>query len=141
MSITTASPRRPSADPLRAAGARSARLLGLGQVALGVALTFRSKQIAASAAGAKADPAPGWLVRVLGLRSLVQGAVTAASPSPVVLQYGALVDATHAASMLPVVAVSTRYRRAAAISALTATISAAAGALAARATSERKRAS
>ncbi len=109
-----------------------ARLLGLAQLGIGVALTVRPAQIAAAAAGA-GQPAPRWLVRILGVRSLVQGAVTSASPTWPVVAGGVLVDSAHAASMVPLIAASPRYRRAAAISAAVALLGAGAGALAARA--------
>lgn len=111
----------------------SGRALGIAEIGLGAVLAVRSARVAAAAAGPGGQPAPGRLVAVLGLRSLAQGAVTAAVPRWSVLTGGALVDATHAASMLPVVAVSPKYRRAAAISAAVAALTAAAGTAAARA--------
>lgn len=111
---------------------RPGRLLGIIQLGLGVLLTMRPEQVAASVAGPGGQPAPRWLILVLGVRSLLQGVVLTATPTPTVLVVGALVDATHAASMTPVIADSPRYRRAATISALTAAMSAGTGALAAR---------
>jgi hypothetical protein len=74
---------------------------------------------------------PRWLVRVLGARSVLQGVVTAVAPQPSVLTAGAVVDATHALSMVPVILASSRYRRVAAVSTAVAVLSAAAGATAA----------
>ena len=98
---------------------------------VGCLLFLRPEQVARSAAGPRGRPVPGRLVRVLGLRSLVQGALIATAPTTAVLAGGAIVDATHAVSMTPFIALCGRYRRAAALSALVATVSAAVGALAA----------
>lgn len=108
------------------------RLLGVCQLAVGVALTVRPEQTAASAAGPHGRAVPAWLVRTLGVRSLVQGVVTIVRPHSTVLTVGALVDATHAASMIPVVAFSPPHRRAASVSAVAAAISAVVGARVAR---------
>jgi hypothetical protein len=107
------------------------RLLGVAQLAVGCLLCLRPEQVAASAAGPRGRPVSGRLVRVLGLRSLVQGAVITASPSAAALAGGAIVDATHAATMTPFIALCARYRRAAAVSATVAGVAAAVGALAA----------
>lgn len=104
---------------------RRARLLGLCQLGVGLPLTLRPEQVAAYAAGPRGQAAPDWLVRILGLRSLVQGAATIARPTTGVLAVGALVDATHAASMAPVILLGSRHRRAASLSAVAAVLSAA----------------
>lgn len=72
---------------------------------------------------------PTWLVRVLGARTLVQGAAEAVRPTPGVLRLGVAVDMTHAASMLFAASRGPRYRRAAWASAGAAASSALAGAL------------
>ena len=77
-------------------------------------------------------PAVRRTVRVLGLRQLVQAAVTAPTPSPAVLALGVEVDLLHAASMVALAAVRPRYRRAALAEALAATALACAGTIAAR---------
>jgi hypothetical protein len=69
---------------------------------------------------------PAWIVRVLGVRSLLQGAAELRWPTPAVACAGAVVDATHAASMVLVAARSRRYRRAALVSGGFATVAAAA---------------
>ena len=74
---------------------------------------------------------PAWIVRVLGVRSLLQGAVELRWPTPGLACAGATVDATHAASMVFVAARSRRYRRAALVSGAFATVAAAAQAAAA----------
>ncbi|GGL89425.1 hypothetical protein [Nakamurella endophytica] len=72
------------------------------------------------------------VVRVLGARQVVQGAVTLWRPSPLVAGAGVLVDALHAASMVPPAVVSRRFRTAALVSGAAAAVSALAGALALR---------
>jgi len=114
------------AAPLRPA------LLGLTQAAVGGLLTARPRPVALAASGPGGTPAPAAIVRVLGLRSLAQGAVTATVATPPVLVGGALVDVAHALSMIPLIVAVPRYRRAAAISAALAVASATAGATAAR---------
>ena len=67
------------------------------------------------------------VAQVLGIRHLIQAAVTAAAPEPAVLVIGGQVDAIHAASMLALAAVSRPGRRAALTDALTEAAFAAAG--------------
>jgi hypothetical protein len=67
------------------------------------------------------------VAQVLGIRHLIQAAVTAAAPEPAVLAIGGQVDAVHAASMLALAAVSRAGRRAALTDALTEAAFAAAG--------------
>ncbi|HEY8300560.1 MAG TPA: hypothetical protein VIG48_01550 [Jatrophihabitans sp.] len=99
------------------------RALGAAQLALGLVLVSRPERVAPSA--------PSWLVRILGARGLVQGALTVAVPDPAVLALGASVDTAHALSMVPVAIGSSRYRRPAAVSAgVAAALAAAAAALA-----------
>lgn len=115
----------------RVVPAGTGRVLAVTQVALGLVTVVR--------AGRLADE--GWLglspgvitqiVRVLGARQVVQGVVTAAKDDdPATLVVGAAVDALHAASMLPLVAVRGPYRRRAGLSAALATAAALAGAAA-----------
>jgi hypothetical protein len=68
---------------------------------------------------------------MLGVRSLLQGAAELRWPTPGLACAGAVVDATHAASMALVAARSRRYRRAALVSGAFATLSAAAQSVAA----------
>jgi hypothetical protein len=67
------------------------------------------------------------VAQVLGIRHLIQAALTAAAPEPAVLATGGRVDAVHAASMLLLAAVSRAGRRAALTDALTEAAFAAAG--------------
>jgi hypothetical protein len=59
---------------------------------------------------------PTWIVRVLGVRSGLQGAAELAWPTPAAAWTGAAIDAAHAASMAAVALASRRYRRAALLS-------------------------
>ena len=56
-----------------------------------------------------------WLVRVLGLRLLVQHGAVLLEPHPVLVRAGSAIDLAHAASMVPF-AGSARYGRAARVS-------------------------
>jgi hypothetical protein len=67
------------------------------------------------------------VAQVLGIRHLVQAALTAAAPEPAVLAIGGQADAVHAASMLLLALVSRSGRRAALTDALTEAVLAAAG--------------
>jgi len=94
--------------------AARSRALGAAQVGLGALLVARPTQVAAEV--------PSWLVRVLGARGIVQGALTIAAPEPTTLALGASADAAHALSMVPFTIWSHRYRRAAAVSGGTAAV-------------------
>lgn len=67
------------------------------------------------------------VLRVLGVRQLVQGAVGLVHPSHRVLAAGSAVDALHAASCLAVAAVDSRWRRGGLIGAMDAAAFAVAG--------------
>jgi hypothetical protein len=113
-----------------------------------VTATARGLQKTRAAYGAALVLAPGpviWLAtgqlpgrrarrvaQVLGIRHLIQAALTAAAPEPGVLAIGGQVDAVHAASMLLLAAVSRAGRRAALTDALTEAALAAAGLSASR---------
>ena len=84
-----------------------------------------------SGAGA-ASPRALAVTRVLGIRHLIQAAVTAAAPNAVVLTVGAQVDLAHAASMLALAATSRPLRRAGLADGLTAAVFAAGGMAGAR---------
>jgi hypothetical protein len=72
---------------------------------------------------------PSWIIRLLGARTLVQGAAEALHPSRNVLVLGVAIDLTHGASMLAAAAGWPRYRRAALISAVSVATSAVVGAV------------
>jgi hypothetical protein len=84
-----------------------------------------------SGAGA-ASPRALAVTRVLGIRHVIQAAVTAAAPNAVVLTIGAQVNLAHAASMLALAATSRPLRRAGLADGLIATILAVAGTAVAR---------
>lgn len=96
-------------------------LLVLAQGASGSVAALAPARVALAAAGG-GEPAPAWLVRVLGLRMAIQaGAVSAADRRGgqwrrMALRAGAAVDGLHGASMLAA-AVSRRHRRSALVSA------------------------
>jgi hypothetical protein len=80
-----------------------------------------------------ASPRARAVTRLLGIRHLIQAAVTAAAPNAVVLTIGAQVDLAHAASMLALAAASPPLRRAGLADGLIAAMFAAAGTAGARA--------
>jgi hypothetical protein len=82
--------------------------------------------------GAVSTPAPRparRVVRLLGARVVLQQVAVLAVPSRPLVLLGAAVDTLHAASMLATALASPRYRRAAALSAATASASAVLGLL------------
>lgn len=91
-----------------------ARLIACWHVAVGAALTARPHAVTRAVCGPSDLPSTA-VIRLLGARSLAQGVLLAAAPRAAMLHLGAAVDATHAASLIPVVA-ATRYRRVAAVS-------------------------
>ena len=101
------------------------RLVGAANASLGAYTAFDAERVARRAAGPDAVPDPR-IVRVLGIRQLVQGLVTVAAPTRQVVLGGAAVDCLHAASMLPVPAVLPAFGRPARLSAASALLSAAA---------------
>lgn len=67
--------------------------------------------------GFRVDGRARQVVRVLGVRDMLQAAVTASKPSRAVLVSGAAVDGLHALSMVGLGLVDRRRRRAAGVSA------------------------
>lgn len=99
---------------------RPARLLGAGQAALGAALLARPDAVTHAVCASAARPRTA-IVRLLGGRMVVQGAVTAARPHRRLVLAGAAIDLAHAASMVAAIRVAPPYGRAALASAATAT--------------------
>lgn len=96
----------------------------------------RPEAVAATANGSGPAP-PDWLVRVLGGRTALQGALVRAAArnradAGRVLRAGAAVDALHGATMLAAAVWKPRYRRSAGASAGFAFLSAGLGLAAAR---------
>lgn len=111
---------------------RFARMLAGGQCLVGICLLVLPGRVAAAISSDPGERPPRWLIRLLGGRLIGQGSAQLLSPTAGLLRAGAAVDASHAASMLAVAAVSPRYRRPALSSAALASASAAAGLVAAR---------
>jgi hypothetical protein len=108
--------------------ALTGRAIPAAQCLLGAALLSWPGPIRQALRGPSDPEPPQMVVRLLAVRMLVQGAVTAARAGPGSAWVSAGVDATHATSMLLLAAATTRYRRAALISAAVAAASAAASA-------------
>ena len=104
-----------------------ARLVAALGGASGAVLLIRSRQVVAAVAP-EYPPERLWAVRLLGARLVAQHAAVLVAPRAPVLRATAAVDALHAASMLPVLALP-RYRRAALVSGALAAASAAGAAV------------
>ena len=103
-----------------------ARLWAVGCLAAAAILLLRPRPAARWAAGPDRRP-PTWLVRLLGIRELLQGTMIAVRPSRPVLLAGCLADVLHAASMAVVAMLAPRFRRPALASGLLAAASATIG--------------
>ena len=110
-----------------AEGAR--RLFNAAQCALGIATLVRPRAVVSALTPPGAAVPDPRIVRVLGLRQAAQGAVGLARPTAEFALFGALVDALHALSLVPIIAFSRKYRASAAASAGLATTAAVAGVL------------
>lgn len=86
--------------------------LELMRLGAGAGLVLCPTQVAGTAQGRTATPTTVLFTRVLGLRHLAQGAVALAAPDLLTPARGAVIDALHAATMLPLV-IGQRHRRAA----------------------------
>lgn len=94
---------------------------------LGAGLLGWPAPVARAITGQSSAP-PSWLLRLLGGRLVAQGAVLLARPRPGVARVGAIIDATHALSMVPAALLFPAHRRAAVISGVEAAAAAAMGA-------------
>jgi hypothetical protein len=103
-----------------------ARLWAVGCLAGAAILLLRPRRAAGWAAGPDRRP-PTWLVRVLGIRELLQGTMIAVRPTRRVLLAGCLVDVLHAASMAVAAILAPPFRRPALASGLLAAASATIG--------------
>jgi hypothetical protein len=113
------------------------RLLGLFHLCFGTVLITRPGTV--TRALHDSTPPRRWVIRLLGARSVMQGAFTAVVPDAPVVAAGAIVDGLHAASMIATAVVSPPHRRAAVLSAIVAGACCAVGATAARAASPQHR--
>ena len=105
----------------------AARGLQTVRAAYGAALVLLPGPVIWLATGQLPSRRARRVAQVLGIRHLIQAALTAAAPESAVLSIGGQVDAVHAASMLALAAVSRAGRRAALTDALTEAALAAAG--------------
>ncbi len=96
------------------------RGLGLGRVAVGT-LWLAGLATGRPVAGAGLPTAGRAAATVLAVRDLVQGSWLVLQPGPTAAEAGAVIDVLHGVSMLPLVVLAPRYRKAAAVSAGTAT--------------------
>lgn len=103
------------------------QVLGGLTVALGAGLLLQPHRLARWICGSRGLP-DETIIRILGGRELLQGAVQIAYPEKGLLAGGIAVDVLHLLSMLSLAAVWPTYRRAALASAAMAGISAGAGA-------------
>ena len=108
------------------------RFVGAVHALIGLVLLIAPRRVATLAGGPGGAP-PNWVIRLLGVRMAGQAGFELSRPTPEVLAASAGVDGVHAASMLPVL-LSSRYRRAALLSAGVAVASAAGLTLAQRPT-------
>ena len=101
------------------------RVLGLGQLLLGAVTLLRPAATVQGVTRGHGACPDLRIVRVLGARQVAQGALTLVRTE--LVGPGAAVDALHAASLVPVIAFSSRYRRAALASTALAAVAALAG--------------
>ena len=95
-----------------------ARLQVLGAVRLGVGAAWALGLVAGHPVAGGRLPRVGRVAAgALAVRDLAQGALLVSRPDPAAAEAGAVVDVLHALSMLPVLVLAPRYRRAAAVSA------------------------
>ncbi len=106
---------------------RMARGLGALTCTAGLVLVARPGQVARAVS--RGTPPEARIVRLLGARMLLQGALLAARPDRRLAAACAAVDGTHAASMVAAAVLLPRYRRAALLSAGVAVGSAAVSAM------------
>ncbi|MBV8931786.1 MAG: hypothetical protein JO285_04415 [Kutzneria sp.] len=83
-------------------------------------LLVTSPDSVGTAAGAPASPTASRVVRVLGMRHVLQALLTRFMPRLTVRRWGSAADALHAATCLALAAVDRRWRRAATLDALAA---------------------
>jgi hypothetical protein len=115
------------------AAALATRRLALARAGWGLVLLGAPARLT----GGRGEPPAArrrWVVRALGVRHLLQAAVTAWRPTPVVVAADAATDVLHAASMAALAVGDARWRGRAAADAVLATLFAATGARAAGAT-------
>lgn len=95
---------------------RLASSVAVVELASGIGMAVAPAKLARSVAGAESAAPPG-LVRVLGARTALQGALIWSFASRRALRLGAAADALHCATMVVAAATSPANRRSAAVSA------------------------
>lgn len=106
---------------------RPAHALAAAHCVLGTLLLAQPRAVPRVVLEKRGVP-PSWIVRLLGVRTGVQGAAEYLHPRVELLRLGVAVDLIHALSMIAAAGIWPRYRRAALISAGTAVTSAGLGA-------------
>jgi hypothetical protein len=86
------------------------RLVALAQIALG-SVALAAPRTAVGATARVGTPVPAWVVRCLGARMVLEGALLRRNHSKRALLVGAGVDVVHGASMIVVARRSSGYRR------------------------------
>jgi hypothetical protein len=110
----------------------AARAFALLRAGYGAVLLCAPGAVIGLCTGQPASKLDRAVTRVLGARQLGQAALTARSPTSMVLGIGALIDLAHATSMLALAAGDRPLRRAGLTDGLTASAFAAVGAIAAQ---------
>jgi len=91
--------------------ARAPRLVELARAGWGAGLLIAPDRVSALVRGVTPDDRARAVIRVLGARQLLQGALSAVSPTPAVLAVGVWVDSLHALSGVLFAAVDRRRAR------------------------------
>ncbi|MGH9068738.1 MAG: hypothetical protein ACRD0J_14800 [Acidimicrobiales bacterium] len=84
---------------------------GLARAGYGAVLVLAPSRVARLYSGRPPDGVATAIVRVLGVRQVVQGLLSVGDPGPAVLALGAEVDVAHAASMVALAAADPDRRR------------------------------
>ncbi len=100
---------------------RPSPLVPLVRAGYGAALMVAPGPMVRVCTGRSPSRATRRTTQVVGLRHLIQAAITLWAPAPEVIAFGVLVDLTHAASMVGFAAVNRPMARAELTDALTAT--------------------
>jgi hypothetical protein len=102
------------------------RLLGVSTAVAGLFMLYRPDQASRLAEGNTGTGPPGWVVRLLGARYLLQGAAELGRPTKTVWLLACGTDTAHAMSMFGMAAIRPAFRRTCLTSAAVASVSAAA---------------
>ncbi|MGH8962176.1 MAG: hypothetical protein ACRDWT_13475 [Jatrophihabitantaceae bacterium] len=110
----------------------AARALGALSAATGLVILAEPEAVLHAVSSQRPDPFDTFVARVLGARSAVQGAALLALPRRRLVYAAAMVDLTHAASMVALAALRPEHRRAALCSAALASFTGSLGVATAR---------